>query len=51
MGLQVAAQYFHRMKYVVCKEPELSQRRKIAITCKGPQEEKGIRSKGMKSGI
>lgn len=51
VGLQVAAQFFHRVKYVVCKEPELSQRRKTAITCKGAQAEKGIRSKGMKSGI
>lgn len=42
---------FTEWKYVVCKETELSQRRKTAITCKGAQAEKGIRSKGMKSGI
>lgn len=51
VGLQAAAQYFHRVKYMVCNEPELSQRRKTAITCKAAQAEKGIRSKGMKSGI
>lgn len=38
--LRAVAQYFHRVKYVVCKELVMSQRKMTAITCKGAQAEK-----------